>query len=243
MEPTTVTPPVAVTLASQQALQSGLVAALAGPLEVAWQDYLDVHDATTIPAYLQAVHALTRSFGLISANEASKSYVAMRKAAGINGTFKVPLAAPANSQKVDASVRWATSDLWTGETDLEVTKRKVLGVTQKNVLDTGRETILKAVQSDHKALGWARETTPGCCSFCALLATRGAVYRTEQTASFESHDHCHCFAVPSFTSFEPTAQVRDWQSLYKESTQGVHGSANMRNAFRQAYEAKYNVPS
>jgi hypothetical protein len=241
VEPVAVAAPV--TVASQQAQQSALVSLLSEPLNAAWATYLDVNDATTIPQYLEAVHALTRSFGLISANEAAKSYVAARQAAGIGGGFRVPIAAPANAGKVDASVRWALSDLWTGQTDETITKKKVLGVTQKNVLDAGRQTVLKGVQADHKAHGWARETTPGCCSFCALLATRGAVYRSEQSSSFESHDHCHCFAVPSFTSYEPTAQVREWQQLYTDSTKGVRGSANMRKAFRQAYEAKFNIPS
>ncbi len=29
-----------------------------------------------------------------------------------------------------------------------------------------------------------------------MLASRGASYRTEETASFDPHDHCRCFPVP-----------------------------------------------
>jgi hypothetical protein len=36
------------------------------------------------------------------------------------------------------------------------------------------------------------------CSFCRMLAGRGAVYH-EGTASFESHDHCACSAEPVFS--------------------------------------------
>lgn len=44
-------------------------------------------------------------------------------------------------------------------------------------------------------LGWARvlsgETN---CAFCAMLASRGAVYKSEKTAGFEPHPKCDCHA-------------------------------------------------
>lgn len=42
-------------------------------------------------------------------------------------------------------------------------------------------------------LGWARVLTgERNCSFCAMLASRGAVYKSEKTAGFEPHDRCDC---------------------------------------------------
>lgn len=45
-------------------------------------------------------------------------------------------------------------------------------------------------------LGWARvlagETN---CAFCAMLASRGPVYHSEGTASFDAHDGCDCGAT------------------------------------------------
>ena len=227
---------------SQQSLQNALVSLMATPMANAWE-LLDTNDPSTMTNYMIAVAALTRKFGNVSGTQAALSYMRLRKASGIKGTFRVGSAPPASIDKIETSLRWATKDLWQPNPDVQSVKSLVSDVTEKNVLDTGRETILNAVRSDSKAKGWARETEPGCCSFCALLATRGAVYRSDETASFESHDHCRCFAVPVFTAYEPTAQIREWQQLYKESTKGVHGSAAMRNAFRQSYEAKYKVPS
>lgn len=41
---------------------------------------------------------------------------------------------------------------------------------------------------------WARQLDSGACEFCALLASRGAVY-TEESVDFPAHDHCNCTAT------------------------------------------------
>lgn len=61
-------------------------------------------------------------------------------------------------------------------------------------------TIMDSVMRDRQALGWGRAASAGCCGFCALLASRGAVYRTVHTATFCPHEHCHCQAVPMWES-------------------------------------------
>jgi hypothetical protein len=241
-------------VASAQSEQVGLISLLDGPIDAAWS-LLDPNDPSTMTDFLVAVQSVVSKYGLISGVRAASFYTSMRQASGIPGSYIVK-SAPVVADKVDASTRWAVSGLWqpsetgiVGAPDVEALQGKAKGpaltnlqaVTEKNVLDIGRNTILDAIKSDRKARGWAREVGPGACSFCAMLATRGAVYKSEETASFEAHDHCHCIAVPTFTAYEPTAQVREWQQLYKESTKGVRGSANMRNAFRQAYESKYGT--
>lgn len=233
----TLVAPVGTSIASQQASQAALVSLLADPLDNAWQ-MLNPSDSSTMANFIAAISALVHHFGLASGSQAANYYEAERKAAGVKGTFTARVAPTADLGKVETSLRWATQDLWQPKPDLAAAKTLVTGVTEKNVLDTGRLTIINAVQSDRKAKGWARETEPGCCSFCAMLAVRGAVYRSEGSADFQSHSACRCFAQPIFTAYEPSAQVREWQQLYKESTHGVRGGKAMRNAFRKAYDAK-----
>jgi hypothetical protein len=222
---------------TQQAQQAALVSLLADPLANAFQ-LLTPSEPSTMERFIAAITALIHHFGLASGSVAARYYEAERKAAGVPGSFTVRIAPTADPAKIDTSVRWATKDLWTPTPDLQSAQTLVTGVTEKNVLDVGRETIVNAVQSDRQAKGWARETEPGCCSFCAMLAVRGAVYRSEHSADFQSHDHCRCFAQPVFTSYEPSAQVREWQTLYRDSTAGVHGPKAQRNAFRQAFDAQ-----
>jgi hypothetical protein len=69
-------------------------------------------------------------------------------------------------------------------------------------------TRSSATSSDRKAKGWARIPEPGACSSALMLATRGAVYRSEKGGDFKSHDNCRCHVEPVFTAYEPSAQVR-----------------------------------
>lgn len=224
--------------AAQQRSQSSLVSMLEGPIESAWS-LINSDDPSSMTDYINSVLAVTKKFGLVSANQAAKFYEAVRKAEGFPAQFTASFGDLATLDKVDSSVRWATKDLWTPEPPIEEIKKRVQAVSSKNVLDTGRSTVLKNAHRDRRSRGWAREVEAGACSFCAMLATRGAVYKSEDSAKFEAHDHCHCIAVPTFGQYEPTAQVREWQQLYKESTRGARGSKNAIAAFRKAYEAKY----
>lgn len=101
-------------------------------------------------------------------------------------------------------------------------------------LDGGRNTIINTVQSDRRALGWYRVTDADPCAFCALLASRGAVYKSQQSASFGSHPSCGCTAEPAFTldKFRDD-RSKQWNDLYRTATRGHRDKLN---AFRRAFE-------
>jgi hypothetical protein len=67
----------------------------------------------------------------------------------------------------------------------------------RHVLNGGRETITATTRSDRRARGWQRVTSGDACSFCSLLASRGAAYG-EDTADFQAHDGCSCSAEPVY---------------------------------------------
>lgn len=75
---------------------------------------------------------------------------------------------------------------------------KVTGAVTRLVLNGGRDTLLDAVDGDRAARGWQRVLGGPSCDFCTTLATRGAVYKGEDTAGFQAHDHCTCSAEPVF---------------------------------------------
>jgi hypothetical protein len=125
-----------------------------------------------------------------------------------------------------------------GSSAIADAKARLAAASEKLVLDSGRDTIVNNVQRDRKANGWARIPEPGACYFCAMMATRGAVYRSEKSASFKSHDHCRCHVEPVFTAYEPTAQIRGWQQQYTDATRGVYGMKNQQRAFRRAFEGR-----
>lgn len=112
----------------------------------------------------------------------------------------------------------------------------VASYAQEIVADTGRETVTQAVQTDRVALGWQRFTDGSPCAFCAMLSSRGPVYKTETSASFEAHRRCGCGVEPVFSrDQEWPPGARDFKRLYDEHAKG---HSDPLNAFRRAYEGR-----
>jgi hypothetical protein len=87
------------------------------------------------------------------------------------------------------------------------------GSSTRAVFDSSRNTVFdNAAREDVR---WARHAAPTACGFCRLLATRGAVYRS-QSRALRAHDHCHCLAVPDRDGrYEPPDYVQQWEKDYE----------------------------
>lgn len=233
---------------NQHAAQAALAANLNETLPAAWEALDLANLPATMPDYVQAVQALTTHYGKASAALAARSYLIDRKAAGITGKVTIRPAAPAPFAQVDSGVRWATKGLYSEMPDIEAVKTLVSGVAQRDVLDTGRNTLLDAIHADKKAKGWARIPEAGACSFCLLLATRGAVYREHSftnanfkfsgPGAFKTHDHCRCSLDPIFGVYEPSADQRRIDALYQQAKASAVGPKATRAAFRKLVEAE-----
>ncbi len=81
------------------------------------------------------------------------------------------------------------------------------------ITTAGQEHVLAHIAADPVATGYARTTKPGCCYFCAMLASRGFVYKEdsfdESDARFQGpgeakvHDSCGCGMRPSYSRSDP----------------------------------------
>lgn len=222
---------------SAQAAQAGLVLAMAPDLQAAFGK-LDVSQLKeSLPAYKLLVAALARKYGAASATMAARFYGAQRSIAGVGSRFSPTPAPAAPVAQVGQAIDWATQPLWAAEPDLATAQTNIQGAVEKLVLDAGRDTIISNAHRDPHAKGWARIPEPGACYFCALLATRGDVYKAQKQAGFKSHDHCRCHAEPIFTAYEPSAQVRQWRADYAKATRSVSGSKAKQLAWRHAFTA------
>lgn len=206
----------------------------------------------SVPLWMTAVRALVDQYGAASASVASESYSQQREDAGAEGRFDPSPSEALPDEQVEASLRWAVKDLWreTGEpfdTRLAQAQTRAEAVVQKLVADQGRATIRQAVERDRGAVAYARAAALGACSFCKLMATRGAVYKDARTAGRDAnakfsgdasvvkfHDNCHCTIIPVFRGqqFELSPHAAEWDRLYREYAQG-HSGDQLR-LFRRA---------
>jgi hypothetical protein len=131
---------------------------------------------------------------------------------------------------------------------------------QRLVLDAGRDVVDKTVRADDAAVGWMRVTDADPCAFCAILASRGAVYKSAESAGVEEsrkraetphvpgtiayetsddwHNGCGCQVVPVFSrDAEMPETSKRADDLWKRAAKGLSGSDAV-NAFRRAVEGR-----
>jgi hypothetical protein len=249
------------------AAQVGLAVLTTDAIERLWPslDLRNLRNA--LPAFKAAVAQQVQRSAQASASLAARQYALQRRAAGVSGSFSAVPADPPTVEQIAQSVDWAVQPLWNadvaahaaagGTAVIEVptevakvaeeappagsaiadAKARLAAASERLVLDTGRQTVIDNAERDRKAKGWARVPEPGACSFCLMLATRGAVYRSEASGGFKTHDNCRCHVEPVFNAYEPSADVRQAQALWASSTRGKSGNA-ARIAFRQAVEGR-----
>ncbi|NUP15384.1 MAG: hypothetical protein HOZ81_04630 [Streptomyces sp.] len=121
---------------------------------------------------------------------------------------------------------------------------RMVGSTQYLALEGGRSVMQQSIEADERATGYARVTDNDPCHWCAMLASRGPVYKSAQTAGDPRqggdryHDHCGCVAYPSFSLNEPFVGIAE--KLYDDwlrVTRGT-GGRNAVNAWRRWWEAE-----
>lgn len=106
---------------------------------------------------------------------------------------------------------------------------------ERVVMNGGRSTVWNHAQRDQRAIGYIRLSRTGTpCGWCAMLISRGPVYRSEKTATYgdgdKYHDNCHCYAEPVFSreqyrNSDLYALNRTYQELWPQVTKGLSGKA------------------
>lgn len=161
-------------------------------------DFNDL-DGTYPRLALLAAQVVERNRGTSSGLAAS--YVrAYRRDLGLRGDIKVVVAAPLVVEQFNASLhatsvahlKAATASGVPESTATSNALTATRGAMARLVLNAGRDTVLETGKADPRANGWSRVLGGGGCDFCQMLAGRGAVYFSEDTAGFEPHDHCGC---------------------------------------------------
>lgn len=233
--------------AAHRKAQLALQREVARELMAVWP-LLDPADLdATFPRYFRAALAVVANRKRQSASVAAAYLRAFREAEGVFGAFDVDIAADVLEQQA------LTALLVTGPVQAktliakghaaDAAMRRSLGsstgAASRLTAQGGRDTIIRTVKIDDRALGVARVARSGSCAFCAMLASRGPVYGSEATAGFEAHDNCGC--VPEVVydrnryDWPGGDRQLDLADLWDDATKGRSGKDAVR-AFRRAYE-------
>lgn len=110
------------------------------------------------------------------------------------------------------------------------------GVASRHVLTGGRQSLLTLLTADSQVQRWIRVTDGDPCAFCAMLAGRGPVYLTEDSAGFKAHDHCACTAEGVYDLRAPwPGRAQEFHRLWNEHIQGRYSGTQARREWERIY--------
>lgn len=234
--------------------QALLAAQMARQVLQVWRDLMNPANVdATWPAVRAALIPIVRQARDQSAVLARAAYMDARRAEGVPddgfdpaGPLQLAIDRLEASLDVTGPVEFkkAIAAGKTPERAMDAAAVRMVGSTQYLALEGGRSVMKQSIDADERATGYARVTDNDPCAWCAMLASRGPVYKSAQTAGDPRqggdryHDHCSCQAWPSWTLNEPLVGVAE--GLYDDwlrVTRGT-GGRNAVNAWRRWWEAE-----
>lgn len=206
-----------------------------------WAQLDPMDRITTRDVLIEFLADIIHGYGDAAAVVASDYFELVR--AEVTDDFFIPkLSDPVPSDQVAASTRWALSGLFVPNDAVDL--GAVLGNLEK-VADRltklpARETFADALDADPLKPRYARVPSGAeTCMFCAMLASRGAVYLSQESAGAgarDFHDHCDCTAVQIYEGqalpegFDPDHYLNVYQD---------HGGASIDLARKYDADGKF----
>lgn len=130
-------------------------------------------DAPDFPALLkQALPEIVRPHAEAAAHITAQWYEELDPTSSFEATPVVDLV----PERIDKTIDWALYAPGEAKPD-----ERLAGSSIRMVSDASRDTVLSNAREE--GVLWARYASANACAFCRMMATRGAVYRTELSAS------------------------------------------------------------
>lgn len=244
-------------------VQALLAAQMAQQVLRVWRDLMDPARVDAVwPAVRAALAPIVRQAREQSAILAQAAYMDARQVAGVpdggfdaEGPLQLAIDRLESSLDVTGPVEFkkAIAAGKSPEQAMDAAAVRMVGSAQYLALEGGRSVMKRSIEADERATGYARITDNDPCAWCAMLASRGPVYKSAVTAGDPRqggdryHDHCGCQAWPAFTLDEPFVGIAE--KLYDqwlEVTRGA-GGRNAVNTWRRWWEsegrAAYTAPN
>ena len=234
--------------------QALLAAQMARQVLRVWRDLMNPAKVdASWPAVRAALMPIVQQAREQSADLARAAYMDARRAAGVpDGGFDPEGPLQLAIDRLEASLdvtgpvefKKAIAAGKTPQQAMDAAAVRMVGSTQFLALEGGRSVMNQSVDADEMATGWSRVTDSDPCAWCAMLASRGPVYKSAKTAGDPRqggntyHDHCSCQAWPAFSLNEPF--VGHAENLYDDwlrVTRGT-GGRNAVNTWRRWWESE-----
>lgn len=182
-------------------------------LRVELNDVLDAFDLYQIGNNVDEFHrtlaSTTQQHTEALQNVYSEFYGTLRTGAGLTSRYRTVRP----SRDVIDVFQWGTSDLFGRLEDSDITKarRKILNAAETEVTAAGRNVVTDTAAQEVKTnkdlidvVRYKRVAVGKTCSFCLMVASRGAVYVTDARAGEgrKWHHHCDCVVVPEFVEID-----------------------------------------
>lgn len=240
---------------SYRAAQTRVAALATVAMDQVWPLLDPTNVDGTSARWLVATQAIVQSRRTLSTRLAAR-YMVLHKQAELGPGAEPPpvqLAPPVENARLATSLLvtgpFAVREALAGGVSLaeamDAARAQSAGAAIRHTLNGGRDTITATVQADRDAVGWFRRCRGDACAFCAMLASRGPVYKQE-TASFQPHDTCYCTPEPAYSRDTPwpDESVR-FKELWDEAQREAAESGDLQrgtkndalNAFRRALTA------
>lgn len=115
-----------------------------------------------------------------ASGELSAAWYEDLRAGMVGGSYAASVTTQVAPERVDALVRYSLKPLFQGSSSTVL--NLLAGGTQRIIANAARDTIIGNVMGDRVRVGYARIPRVGCCAFCSMLASRGAVYNSRESA-------------------------------------------------------------
>lgn len=235
-------------------VQALLAARMAQQVLRVWRDLMNPAKVdASWPAVCAALMPIVQQAREQSAVLARAAYVDARQDAGVpddgfvpSGPLQLAIDRLESTLDVTGPVEFkkAIAAGKTPQQAMDAAAVRMVGSTQYLALEGGRSVMKQSTDADERATGYARVTDSDPCHWCAMLASRGPVYKTAKTAGDPRqggdryHDHCSCAAFPAFTLDEPFIGIAE--GLYDDWLRVTRGRGGRHavNAFRRWWEAE-----
>ena len=170
----------------------------------------------------------------MAARLAADFYDGLRARFGIDDGFTAEVDSQRVPEATDGAVRAFVQDLVDGK-PIEQFVGKCADRIDYETRLAANKCIEFNAKNDPKKPRWARIPTGAeTCQFCIMLASRGFVYHSKETAS-HAHANCNCVITPSWDKsptaqgYDPDAYYDEWvESGFKPSSGGGSGESAQR---------------